>query len=142
MEKLDDLYGEWVLLGIHQHEGQPYPVDEPLLLAAREAWPHVLGHARRKLGEKGLSSDSTAFAADIWEGVLRAILKKRHRNPDNQPPILNLERYLIGIFDSIDFSNENRNDSRLSNSLRPQWTSKRLQARKIRVGLLKSNGQC
>lgn len=98
MEKPDDLYGEWVLHGIQQHEGHTYPVDEPLLLAAREAWPHVLAHARRKLGEKGLSSDSTVLAADIWENVLRAILKKRQRNPDHQPPIVNLERYLIGIF--------------------------------------------
>ena len=98
MEKSDHLYGEWVLLGIQQQRGeQSNAVDEPLLAAARQAWPHVLAHARRKLGEKGLLSDSTVFAAEVWEKVLRAIAKKRQRRPE-QHVVANLESYLIGIF--------------------------------------------
>jgi len=98
MEKSDHLYGEWVLLGIQQQRGeQPNAVDEPLLAAARQAWPHVLAHARRKLGEKGLLSDSTVFAAEVWEKVLRAIAKKRQRRPE-QHAVADLESYLIGIF--------------------------------------------
>jgi len=98
MEKSDHLYGEWVLLGIQQQRGeQPNAVDEPLLAAARQAWPHVLAHARRKLGEKGLLSDSTVFAAEVWEKVLRAIAKKRQRRPE-QHVVADLESYLIGIF--------------------------------------------
>jgi len=98
MEKSDHLYGEWVLLGIQQQRGeQPNVVDEPLLAAARQAWPHVLAHARRKLGEKGLLSDSAVFAAEVWEKVLRAIAKKRQRRPE-QHVVANLESYLIGIF--------------------------------------------
>ncbi len=99
MEKSDHLYGEWVLLGIQQQKGdQPNAVDEPLLAAAREAWPHVLAHARRKLGEKGLLSDSTVFAAEVWEKVLRAVATKRQRRPEHQHAIADLESYLIGIF--------------------------------------------
>src|SRR5260370_28378532 len=80
MEKPDHLYGEWVLLGIQQQKGdQPNAVDEPLLAATRQAWPHVLSHARRKLSEKGLLSDTTVFAAEVWEKVLRAVSKKRQR---------------------------------------------------------------
>ena len=98
MEKSDHLYGEWVLLGIQQQRGeQPNAVDEPLLAAARQAWPHVLAHARRKLSEKGLLSDSTVFAAEVWEKVLRAIAKKRQRRPE-QHVVADLESYLIGIF--------------------------------------------
>ncbi len=98
MEKSDHLYGEWVLLGIQQQSGeQSNAVDEPLLAAARQAWPHVLAHARRKLGEKGLLSDSTVFAAEVWEKVLRAIAKKRQRRPE-QHVVADLESYLIGIF--------------------------------------------
>ena len=98
MEKSDHLYGEWVLLGIQQQRGeQSNAVDEPLLAAARQAWPHVLAHARRKLGEKGLLSDSTVFAAEVWEKVLRAIAKKRQRRPE-QHVVADLESYLIGIF--------------------------------------------
>ncbi len=98
MEKSDHLYGEWVLLGIQQQRGeQPNAVDEPLLAAARQAWPHVLAHARRKLGEKGLLSDSTVFAAEVWEKVLRAIAKQRQRRPE-QHVVADLESYLIGIF--------------------------------------------
>ena len=52
MEKPDP-YGEWVLFGTKQEPGEnPLPVDEDLLAAAREAWPHVLAHARRELGDK------------------------------------------------------------------------------------------
>jgi len=98
MEKSDHLYGEWVLLGIQQQRGeQSNAVDEALLAAARQAWPHVLAHARRKLGEKGLLSDSTVFAAEVWEKVLRAIAKKRQRRPE-QHVVADLESYLIGIF--------------------------------------------
>ncbi len=99
MEKSDHLYGEWVLLALQQQEAdQPNAVDEPLLAAARDAWPHVLAHARRKLSEKGLLSDSTVFAAEVWEKVLRAVSKKRQRRPEHQLEIANLESYLIGIF--------------------------------------------
>lgn len=98
MEKPDP-YGEWVLFGTGQEAGErPCQVDEELLAAAREAWPHVLAHARRELGDKGFGSDRTALAADVWERVLRSVAKTRQRNRDHQPPISDLQSYLIGVF--------------------------------------------
>ena len=98
MEKPDP-YGEWVLFGTKQEAGEkPLPVDEELLAAAREAWPHVLAHARRELIDKESGSDRTALAADVWERVLRSVAKTRQRSRDHQPPISDLQSYLIGAF--------------------------------------------
>ncbi len=98
MEKPDP-YGEWVLFGTNQEAGEkPHPVDEDLLAAAREAWPHVLAHVRRELIDKESGSGRTALAADIWERVLRSVAKTRQRGRDHQPPISNLQSYLIGAF--------------------------------------------
>ncbi|MGH9713638.1 MAG: RNA polymerase sigma factor [Candidatus Acidiferrales bacterium] len=82
-----DPYGEWVILG-----------DEELLAAARQAWPHVLAHARRELSDTALGSDKTSLAADVWEGVLRSVSKTRQRRGVEQPPIADLQSYLIGAF--------------------------------------------
>ncbi len=98
MEKPDP-YGEWVLFGTKQEPGEnPLPVDEDLLAAAREAWPHVLAHARRELGDKESGPNRTALAADVWERVLRSVVKTRQRSRDHQPPISDLQSYLIGAF--------------------------------------------
>src|SRR5260370_7348323 len=95
MEKPDP-YGELVLFGNKQEAGEkPLPVDEELLAAAREAWPHVLAHARRELISKEPGSDRTALAADVWEGVLRSVAKTRHRTSDHQPPLPHLQSYLL-----------------------------------------------
>jgi DNA-directed RNA polymerase specialized sigma24 family protein len=94
-----DPRGEWVISG--QKSGQEQnssPVDEELLAAAREAWPHVLAHARRKLADNALAEDKTALAADVWEGVLRSVSKTLQRRQDHQPPIADLQSYLIGAF--------------------------------------------
>jgi len=94
-----DPYGEWVLLGHKEGEsGQPLAADGELLSAAREAWPHVLAHARLELRGKELGSDRTALAAEVWERVLRSVGKTRQRNKHNRPPISDLQSYLIGVF--------------------------------------------
>jgi DNA-directed RNA polymerase specialized sigma24 family protein len=98
MEKPDP-YGEWVLFGTNQEAGgKPLAVDEELLAAAREAWPHVLAHVRRELIDRESGSDRTALAADIWERVLRSVAKTRQHSRDHQPPIYDLQSYLIGAF--------------------------------------------
>jgi len=98
MEKPDP-HGEWVLFGTKQEAGEkPLPVDEELLAAAREAWPHVLAHVRRELIDKESGSDRTALAADVWERVLRSVAKTRQRSRDYQSPISDLQSYLIGAF--------------------------------------------
>src|SRR5216684_3636350 len=94
-----DPYGEWVLLGSKLGLGGPPPtIDEELLTAAREVWPHVLAHVRGELFDKQLGPERTALAADIWDRVLRSVAKTRQRNKDHRPPISDLESYLIGVF--------------------------------------------
>jgi len=94
-----DPYGDWVLLGTKEGlTGSALPVDQELLAAARNAWPHVLAHVRGELFDKELGAERTALAADIWDTVLRSVAKTRKRNQDHRPPISNLESYLIGVF--------------------------------------------
>jgi DNA-directed RNA polymerase specialized sigma24 family protein len=101
MDSRDKLntYGEWVLLGTKPgHDGPPLAIDRELLAAAREAWPHVLAHVRGELFGKELGPERTALAADIWDRVLRSVAKTHQRNKGHQPPISDLESYLIGVF--------------------------------------------
>jgi DNA-directed RNA polymerase specialized sigma24 family protein len=94
-----DPYGEWLLFGTQQGPGgPPLVIDEELLAAAREAWPHVLAHVRAELSDKELGPERTALAADVWERVLRSVAKTRQRNKDHRPAISDLESYLIGVF--------------------------------------------
>src|SRR5260370_32243584 len=94
-----DPYGEWVLFGTKQGPGgPPLAIDEELLSAAREAWPHVLAQARLELGGKEFGPDRTALAGEVWERVLRSVAKTRQRNKDHRPAISDLQSYLIGVF--------------------------------------------
>lgn len=94
-----DPYGDWVLFPDKEREaGGSSSPDNDLIAAAREAWPHVLAHARKEFHQRGLGSDSQSLAAQVWEGVLRAISKARQRNSDNRPPIADLQSYLIVAF--------------------------------------------
>ncbi len=98
MEKPDP-YGEWAIFtGKQGKAGSADPSDEELLAAAREAWPHVLAHARRGLSERVAAPDRTAIAAEIWERVLRSVSRTRQRSPDHRPPVADLQAYLIGAF--------------------------------------------
>ena len=94
-----DPYSDWVLFPTKEGEAAgSTPSDEQLISAAREAWPKVLAHAQREFHERELGPDSTSFAAQIWERVLRSVSKTRQRNANHRPPISDLESYLIGAF--------------------------------------------
>lgn len=94
-----DPYGEWAILGSkHSEDKASYAIDEELLAAARQAWPHVLAHVRRELSDTALGSDKTSLAADVWESVLRSVSKTRQRRGGQGPPIADLQSYLIGAF--------------------------------------------
>jgi hypothetical protein len=94
-----DPYGDWVLFPPEEREtGRSGSPDHELIAAAREAWPHVLAHARKEFHQRGLGSDSPSLAAQVWESVLRAISKARQRNSDDRPPISDLQSYLIVAF--------------------------------------------
>jgi RNA polymerase sigma factor (sigma-70 family) len=98
MEKPDP-YGEWVIFtGKQGKAGSLDPSDEELLVAAREAWPHALAHARRELSERVPAPDRKALAAEIWERVLRSVSRTRQRSPDHRPAVADLQAYLIGAF--------------------------------------------
>jgi len=94
-----DPYGDWVLFPPEEREtGRSGSPDHELIAAAREAWPHVLAHARKEFHQRGLGSDSPSLAAQVWEGALRTISKARQRNSDHRPPISDLQSYLIVAF--------------------------------------------
>jgi hypothetical protein len=93
-----DLYGEWVLFGSEDGTAPPVGIDEELLAAAREAWPHMLAHVRSELAGKELGPERTAIAAEVWDGVLRSVARTRQRNRNQRPPIADLQSYLIGAF--------------------------------------------
>ena len=93
-----DPYGEWAIPGPEKGKDTgSSPAQEALLAAAREAWPHVLAHARRTLAGQGPDSENTALAAEVWEGVLRSVSRALQRKKDQQP-IADLNAYLIGAF--------------------------------------------
>jgi hypothetical protein len=111
-----DSYGDWVLLGTKERPaGSAHAIDEELLAAAREAWPHVLAHVRAELFDKVSGAERTALAADIWDQVLRSVAKTRQRNQGHRPPISNLESYVIGVLGS---SRENTRELKLSSWFR------------------------
>lgn len=92
-------YGDWVLFPTREGDtGTSASPDSDLITAARQAWPHVLAHARKEFHQRGLGNDSSSLATHIWEGVLRSIARARQRNQDHRPPISDLESYLIGAF--------------------------------------------
>jgi DNA-directed RNA polymerase specialized sigma24 family protein len=94
-----DPYGDWVLFPSEESEaGRSGSPDDELIAAAREAWPHVLAHAQKEFHQRGLGSDSSTLAAQVWEGVLRTISKARQRNSADRPAISNLQSYMIAAF--------------------------------------------
>ena len=93
-----DPYGDWVLFGGEGGAPRPVGIDEELLAAAREAWPHMLAHVRTELTGKEFGRERTAIAAEIWDRVLRSVAKTRQRNKNQRPPISDLQSYLIGAF--------------------------------------------
>ena len=98
MDKRDP-YGEWAIRGDEPGQNRTSsPEDEALQNAAREAWPHVLAHARRALAGKELGLDDTAVATEVWEGVVQAVSRALKRRGANAESIQDLKSYLIGAF--------------------------------------------
>lgn len=93
-----DQYGDWVLFGDADGAARPVGIDQELLAAAREAWPHMLAHVRSELAGKEFGPERTAIAAEVWDGVLRSVARTRERNKNHRPPISDLRSYLIGAF--------------------------------------------
>jgi len=98
MEKADP-YGEWVLRKIQRETaGNPDPLPEEVLTAARVAWPRVVAHAARELEREGSKRESEALAADIWEAVLRSVSKALQRKGEYRSFVGDFESYLLAAF--------------------------------------------
>lgn len=94
-----DPYGDWAIRGDEpDRNGTVSPEEEELRNAAREAWPHVLAHARRHLAGKGLGLDETAIAREVWEGVVRSASKALKRKGFAPKAIQDMQSYLIAGF--------------------------------------------
>ena len=94
-----DPYGEWVLRRLQQETGgNPDPLPEEVLVAARAAWPRVVIHAARELERESSSREVEALAADIWEAVLRSVCKALQRKGKYTSSIGDLESYLLAAF--------------------------------------------
>jgi DNA-directed RNA polymerase specialized sigma24 family protein len=99
MPSSDPDNGEWVLSGTSDRDKEKSPQDEALLAAVRQAWPHMLAHARRIIDCTQDFDEKNAIAIEIWEKVVRSVAKTLHRKEDGRgPAIVNLENYLIGAF--------------------------------------------
>ena len=94
-----DPYGEWAIRGDEPGQDRSSsPAEEALQNAAREAWPHVLAHARRELAKMGLGLDETAIAGEVWEGVVKAVSRALKRRGASTEVIEDLPSYLIRAF--------------------------------------------
>jgi DNA-directed RNA polymerase specialized sigma24 family protein len=92
-----DPYGEWVLHPKTEASDNAARVNEPLLAAARVAWPRVLAHAKLELRSKNSEGEAEALAGEVWESVLKSVTKALQRKRDSEP-IADLEGYLFAAF--------------------------------------------
>jgi RNA polymerase sigma factor (sigma-70 family) len=92
-----DPYGEWVLHPKTEASDNAAHVNEPLLGAARAAWPRVLAHAKLELRTKNSDAEAEALAGEVWESVLKCVAKALQRK-QNSEPIADFEGYLFAAF--------------------------------------------
>jgi hypothetical protein len=73
MEKADP-YGEWALRKIQRETaGNPGPLPEEVIAAARAAWPRVVAHAARELEREGSKREPRLPALNLpGEKVIHA----------------------------------------------------------------------
>ena len=93
-----ELNPDWVLSSNSpNNKAQPLDHADELIAVASRLWPRVQAHARRELANKN-SNDTVAFAAEVWEGVLRSVSKTLQRRNGRGSGIVDLEAYLFGVF--------------------------------------------
>lgn len=94
----DDPVPEWILSSCSSATVTDADGEEQLLLSARRVWPYVRAHASRELGRRQDDPENATLAAEVWEGVLRSIVRSLRRLRISNTAIANMDSYLIGAF--------------------------------------------
>ena len=119
--QLPDPGPEWVIAG---PDGEPWSRSkshERLLDAARNAWPNALSYALRED-----FPDRICLATEIWEELLRSVLRTMRRLGDLQH-VTNMESYLLGGFRHR-FQRELLRERRYRQNLLPTESVEQLEA--------------
>jgi hypothetical protein len=94
-----DSYGEWVIRKLGEEaEGHGNPLPAEAISAARVVWPRVATLVASELKRGGSDRESEALAAEIWEGVLRSVVKALQRKSDSSSTVRDFEPYLLAAF--------------------------------------------
>ena len=92
-------YGKWVVRKLEgEGKARANRLPDELLSAALAVWPRVATLVANALKREGSSEGSEALALDIWEEVLRSVIKAVNRNGDYSASIRDPESYLLVAF--------------------------------------------
>ena len=94
----DDPAPEWIISSCSSATVSDAEGEEQLLLSARRVWPYVRAHADRELGRRRDDPENATLAAEVWEGVLRSIVRSLRRLRISSAAIANMDSYLMGAF--------------------------------------------
>lgn len=89
-----DKMAEWILKS--SPEAPPDDWRDSLLNSAQRTWPNALAYAQRELPRHWQPAERATSALELWENVLRSVLRTMSRHRDRQ--IMDLDAYLVGIF--------------------------------------------
>ncbi len=94
-----DSYGEWAIHRVLQERSADEPpIPAKIISAARVVWLRVATLVASELKREGSAQESEALAADLWEGVLRSVIKAVRRNSNYASSIRDPETYLLVAF--------------------------------------------
>jgi DNA-directed RNA polymerase specialized sigma24 family protein len=85
---------EWIIKGSSSKKDESK--HKELLESARRLWPKVFSFARRQDGGRISVDEIDRFATEAWEKVLVSVARTLERS--NRETILNLDAYLLGVF--------------------------------------------
>ena len=94
----DDPVPEWIISSCSSATVPDADGEEQLLLSARRVWPYVRALASRELGWRRDDPENATLAAEVWEGVLRSIVRSLRRLRISNTAIANMDSYLMGAF--------------------------------------------
>jgi len=94
-----DSYGEWAIRRVQQEAGEGGNVlPAEVITTARVVWPRAVAVVASELNREGSGREAEALAAEIWEGVLRSVVKALQRKGNSGPRVRDFEPYLLAAF--------------------------------------------